>query len=157
MSELPDEVTRFLERSVPIFTHLAAVQQGGTPLLCRGYGFRLDFESENLWIYILKNQWLRLKESMGRQKELSALLTSGVDNESYQFKGRFMDFRPLTKEDVLAMEGQRRWISLHTPGLVPLVHVAPSECLAVGFRIRSVFSQTPGTGAGFLVAEWKDE
>lgn len=157
MTKWPEELIRFLQRLVPVFIHLAAVEKGAAPFICRGYGFRLEFESERLWIYILKSQWLRLTEYKEHQGELSALLTSGVDNESYQFKGRYTDIRPLAKEDACLLEEQCKWASMHTPGLLPMIQVTPSECLAVGFRIKAVFLQTPGPGAGSLVMERSGE
>ncbi|RAP73369.1 hypothetical protein [Paenibacillus montanisoli] len=153
MSEWPVEIIRFSQRSVPIFIHLAAAGKGMAPFICRGYGYRLDTESDWIWLYILKSQWLRLHDYMKHGREMSALLTSGIDNESYQFKGRFIDSRPLTKKDVFILEEQYSWVTGHIPGLAPVIHVSPSECMAVGLQIRSVFLQTPGPGTGSLVME----
>ncbi|WP_248928833.1 hypothetical protein [Paenibacillus hamazuiensis] len=157
MIDWPEEISRFMRRTVPVFIHLAAAKPGAAPFVCRGYGFRLEPKAGVLWTYILKSQWLRLTDYSEPPGELSALLTSGVDNESYQFKGRFADLRPLAREDVLALEEQRRRVELHIPNLVPLIHVLPSDCVSAGFRVKAVYSQTPGPGAGLPVMERSGE
>ncbi|WP_317968981.1 hypothetical protein [Paenibacillus sp. CCS19] len=100
---------------------------------------------------------MRLKEYMEHQQQLAALLTSGVDNESYQFKGRINGFRSLTKEDHFMVAEQSRRASRHLPSLAPLLQVSPAECLAVGIQIQAVFVQTPGPDAGSLVMESGDQ
>ncbi|OXM82656.1 hypothetical protein [Paenibacillus rigui] len=153
MQPYPDELLHFLQRSVPIFIHLAAARPGQIPFSCRGYGFRMESERDVCWIYILRSQWLRMNGAMGARGELAALLTSGIDNESYQLKGELTEYRTMTKEDREALEHQRRMTSIHTPNLVPLLNVSHADCLAVGFRLRAVYVQTPGPGAGSLMAE----
>ncbi|WP_274365854.1 hypothetical protein [Paenibacillus thermotolerans] len=148
MSRWPERLTLFFERPVPIFSHLAAAPKGQVPFVCRGYGFHPELESGLLWIYILKSQWLRLKERQGERMELAALLTSGADNESYQFKGPFKEIRLLNKEDAIALEERQKWVKTHTPNLAPLIQTASSECIAVGIEISAVFVQTPGPDAG---------
>ncbi|WP_127529889.1 hypothetical protein [Paenibacillus kobensis] len=153
MNKWPDEINLFLQRPVPIFIHLAAAQKGTTPYISRGYGVQPEPERELLWIYILKTQWLRLKECIENQQHLAVLLTSGVDNESYQFKGQFIGFRSLTKQDNTKLYEQSRKVSQQLPGVASLVQVSPSECLAVGIQIRAVYVQTPGPRAGSIVME----
>lgn len=148
MNRWPERLNRFFHRPVPIFSHLAAAPKGTTPFICRGYGFRSELECDRLWIFILKSQWLRLKQHKGDGGQLAALLTSGVDNESYQFKGPFLEIRLLGKEDSAALSEQQKRVTVHTPKLVPIIHTAPQECIAVGLRIQAVFSQTPGPDSG---------
>ncbi|MBO9596611.1 MAG: hypothetical protein J7559_02140 [Cohnella sp.] len=152
----PESVKRFLGRQVPIFTHLAAAKPGEFPFTCRGYGYRPSFESERLWLFILKTQWLRMKEYIEHSAELAALLTSGVDNESYQFKGRFAEIRGLSKEDIAALEEQRKWVFAQAPALAPLIHVSASDCVAVGLQVGAIYSQTPGPDAGSPAMERSD-
>ncbi|WP_276352252.1 hypothetical protein [Cohnella caldifontis] len=156
MRKPPQELIDFTQRHVPIFIHLAAAMPNEVPFLCRGYGFELDAGTERLWVYILKNQGLRLKEYGRPLGILSALLTSGVDNESYQLKGRFADVRSLSKEDASLLAERHRWVALHTPALAPIVRVNASDCLAVGLRVQTVYVQTPGPNAGFPLWEGGD-
>jgi hypothetical protein len=157
MNVVPLQINEFLQRDVPIFAHLASAQQGEVPLICRGYGFRFVGEDSLMWIYILKSQWVRLSVYMKHPKaeasHLAALLTSGIDNESYQFKGLFMESRRLTIEDIRAVEEQRAKVARHMPGLAPMIQAAPEACMAVGFQVHAVYSQTPGPGAGSVVME----
>ena len=70
---------------------------------------------------------------------LAALLTSGTDNESYQFKGRFEQLRPLDADDAAVIEAQRGRTAAHTPNLVPAIRIPPSECVAVVLRVAAAY------------------
>ncbi len=148
-----EEVVRFQQREVPVFIHVAAVKEDQTPFTCRGYGYRSDREEGVIRTYVLKSQWLRLNEYAELLRELAVLLTSGVDNESYQFKGRFRNAGPLDAEDAVALAEQLRRVSKYAPGLLPLIRVMPSDCYALEIGIHSVYTQTPGPDAGRPVME----
>lgn len=147
--EWPDELTQFLERPVPIYMHVAAATTGMPPFACRGYGFRAEPERDRLWIYIVKNQWPRLHGHL--QQWLAALLTSGVDNESYQLKGTWTDCRNAGSDDQPFLDKQRAYTYRYFPHLVPMLSVSPADCLAVSMQVRAVYVQTPGPRAGMLL------
>ncbi|MFC5468925.1 hypothetical protein ACFPPD_09335 [Cohnella suwonensis] len=166
MHEWPRELLAFKERSVPVYIHLAAANPGQPPFCCRGYGYHLELApgAGRMWISVLKSQWVRLNAYLAanpadrsRSSELTALLTAGTDNRSYQFKGPFIEFRMPAKEDAASIEEQRRLTARYSPHLAPLVNVAVSDCLAIGFRIGAVYEQTPGPNAGELVSERRGE
>ncbi|MFC0216572.1 hypothetical protein ACFFK0_29685 [Paenibacillus chartarius] len=148
----PEEVIGFLRRPVPIFLHVAAARIGKVPFTCRGYGFAAEPESGRLGVYVLKSQWLRLNAYMEGGRETAVLLTSGVDNESYQFKGTLQASRALNREDARTIEEQRKRVYQYAPHLLPVLHVSPSGCLAIELRIRAIYSQTPEPEAGSLIA-----
>lgn len=153
MIHWPKEFLRFLERPVPIFMHVAAAKPGMEPLICRGYGVRLNPDNGEVAVSILLNQWLRLKEYSSDTLWLAVLLTSGTDNESYQLKGTYTEYRALSAEDRIAMEQQRHLASERFPYLLSVVAVATSDCLCVTLQVNRIYVQTPGQGAGALLAE----
>ncbi|TDF97081.1 hypothetical protein [Paenibacillus piri] len=153
MNAYPDEFVRFLERPVPKFLHLASVRKGQSPICCRGYAARAEYEQSRIWIYILRSQWLRLHEALQPEHWLAVLLTSGVDNESYQVKGQYDGYRPFAKEDHGLLEQQRELTLQTFPQLASLHTVNPVDCFAIGLKAAEVYSQTPGPQAGFLVSE----
>lgn len=171
MDQWPIEINRFMQRDTPVFTHMAAARKGAAPFSCRGYGYWLEKDRGIMWIYILKSQWLRLKAYMQeetgngiadqpepeRERVLAALFTSGIDNESYQVKGPYAEYRLLTALDTEVIGEQRSRVSRHTPGLLRLMGVSPADCLAVGIMVRAVYVQTPGPDAGSLIREWGEK
>ncbi|MGE5704276.1 MAG: hypothetical protein ACM32O_17255 [Clostridia bacterium] len=153
MDQWPFAFIHFLERPVPIFIHLAAAKHGMPPLTCRGYGIRADLTNGRLAFFILQSQWLRLRDYMGENSAVAVLLTAGTDNESYQVKGIFEQLSPISAEDQLKMEQQRKWTLAYFPSLVPLIAVSAANCVAITLRVTSIYLQTPGPDAGSLLVE----
>jgi hypothetical protein len=149
----PADLARLLDRQVPIFIHVAAVNDDMPPMSCRGYFARTDERSGLVWIGILKSQWARMQEYMQRRSKLATLLTCGLDNESYQVKGTFVERRYCTDEDNEALEDQKKFTFRYYPNLAPLVSVNSSDCLCIGIKIQSIYQQTPGLNAGALIYE----
>lgn len=149
----PDELLRFFQRMSPIYIHLAAAAQGMTPFTCRGYGFRDDADNGIVWVYILRRQWPRLNEYLRRSRRLAALMTSGIDNESYQLKGTFAEYRTLSQEDGELLDRLKSLTFQTFPSLAPLLAVSSSDCIAVGLEVDAVYVQTPGPLAGSPLME----
>lgn len=149
----PMEFASFLERPVPKFIHLAAWREGQAPFGCRCYGFGPEPGEDVSWIYILRHEWLRLRPSLREGDWLAMLLTSGIDNESYQVKGPFIRVRPVNKEDLACMDRERSLIRTIFPDLLALVNENPADCIALGVRGEAVYIQTPGPLAGSLLQE----
>lgn len=153
MKQWPKELTRFLERPSPLFTHVAAVKHGASPFCCRGYGVQADAGNGLLWISILTKQWRRLSDYKADDPYLAVLLTSGLDNESYQVKGPFVRCRTFAEDDSASLERQRKLTIDYFPNLAQLLHIDSSDCLVIGMEVHSVYIQTPGPRAGSLLAE----
>ncbi|QMV42233.1 hypothetical protein [Cohnella cholangitidis] len=153
MKRWPADLARLLDRQVPIFIHVAAAHDEMPPMSCRGYFARTDERSGQVWIGILKSQWARLQPYIQRKSKLAALLTCGLDNESYQVKGTFVERRSCSDEDNATLEDQIKITFRHYPNLVPLVSVHPSDCLCIGIEVQSIYQQTPGKDAGALIYE----
>lgn len=151
MDIFPAELLHFLERPEPVFIHVAAANKDNIPLGCRGYGIREDLKHELVWVYLLKAQWLRLKPFLENHPWLAVLLTSGVNNDSFQIKGTFGEYRALSQEDEWMLERQRIYAFQYFPHLALLQTVDPSECLAIGVKAKAVYLQTPGPQAGYML------
>ncbi|AJY73992.1 hypothetical protein [Paenibacillus beijingensis] len=153
MDTYPAELFQFLERLEPIYIHAAVANRNGLPLSCRGYGVREHLEHELVWIYILTSQWLRIQPYLEHQPWLAVLLTSGVDNESFQLKGTFAGCRALAEDDCTFLERSRNAASQFFPHLAALQVMNASDCLAIGMKVKAVYLQTPGPHAGSLLME----
>ncbi|TVX95795.1 hypothetical protein [Cohnella terricola] len=153
MMQWPVAFDRFLERPVPIYIHIAAAGEGRPPFGCRGYTARFDAEGGLVRIGILKSQWIRLQACMRQHTALAALLTCGIDNESYQVKGELERQEDLNARDRSFLEAQIRLTSRHFPDYAPLISVNPADCVSIGIRAQAVYQQTPGPDAGVLLYE----
>jgi len=157
MQRWPDELIRFVEQQAPLYIHLAAALPGAAPFVCRGYGLSAELrESDRIRVHVLKSQWARVAGLLREDQPLAVLATSGLDNESYQLKGKYAGCRASSEELAPMLDRQRRIASLHFPHLVSLTNVKPSDCLAVGIDIAVAYEQTPGPGAGSLLAERRE-
>ncbi|TMV48974.1 hypothetical protein FE783_14980 [Paenibacillus mesophilus] len=152
MKPWPEELIRFLERPSPLFAHVAAVKNGAHPFCCRVYGVQADANGL-LWISVLTKQWRRLSDYKADGSCLAVLLTSGLDNESYQAKGPFVRCRAFAEDDSALLERQRKLTVDCFPNLAQLLHIDSSDCLVIGMEVHSVYIQTPGPRAGSLLAE----
>ncbi|WP_123042421.1 hypothetical protein [Cohnella candidum] len=150
------ELSRFLERDVPKFIHLAAGRGGRAPFSCRAYACRPEAGQgrEHYWIYVRESQWARVQEHVKEEAQMAVLLTSGVDNESYQIKGTYAGVRALNPEDQACLKREQHRIRAALPDMfAPPIGVEASECLAVGLAFESLYVQTPGPQAGAAIAE----
>jgi len=150
--EWPTELLRFLERPSPLFMHVAAVQKGAAPFTCRCYGVLDRMPEGRVEAYILKSQWFRLQPYLESGRWLALLLTSGLDNESYQLKGVYASHRGLTDEDDAIIERQRRLVAEHFPQMAALAKPMEAGFAAVSIDVSAVYRQTPGPEAGTLLA-----
>jgi|GEM_PF-2949057 len=148
MKNVPLLFSTFFTRPVPVFTHVAAGRPGNVPFSCRGYGFRLDDDHDRLFVSVMKSQISRFHEQIDPAGRMAALFTSGVDNESYQVKGQFMQFRPVDALDVQAIERQIGLTAQYLPQLLPIVQVSPMGCCVLEMTVDSIYEQTPGPHAG---------
>jgi len=147
----PDAFARFLERPVPKFLHLAAARPGRSPIGCRGYGALRD--GDDLLVYISQSDWHRFRETLRDGQPLAALLTSGIDNESYQAKGACGGGRDMRREDVSALERERDFVRATFPDLLTVVAIDPANCVAVAIHSPALYVQTPGPAAGAPLTE----
>lgn len=148
---LPTAFSRFLERPVPKFFHIAASGEGQAPLSCRGYA--CSPEQDVLWISASRAESLRLQAAVQPDGWLALLATSGLDNESYQVKGRFAGARILTSDDMYVWERERELIGGVFPDLLALWPVSPQQCMAIALKAELFYIQTPGSSAGSLLTE----
>lgn len=146
----PEPFAVFLERTVPKFIHLAAYNHGAAPFGCRGYAFRAEAHAAS--VYVVRSQWARLENYMDkRPSRIAVLVTSGVDNESYQVKGRFAGCRPLEQEDTFVLDKAQAVIRETFPHMSAPFMIQPWDCMAIGIEPSAVYIQTPGPMAGELL------
>jgi hypothetical protein len=77
-------------------------------------------------------------------------------HETYQFKGSYAGSRPLTREDQATWERLRTRFAVTVRGIDPntgltdswLADYIPPPEIVVRMRVREIFLQTPGPGAG---------
>ncbi|MBW5446056.1 hypothetical protein GE107_08275 [Cohnella sp. CFH 77786] len=150
----PDAFGRFLEREVPKFIHLAACRPDRALFSCRAYACRPEAESGAFRVYIRNVQWQRIREDVRSGSRLAVLLTSGVDNESYQVKGTFAGVQAMDTEDCAFLKREQNRIRIALPDMfVPPIAVAPMECVSVILVGNTYYIQTPGPSAGCPIPE----
>lgn len=149
----PVPFLRFLDRPVPKFCHLAAAMPDRLPFGCRVYAIRLIEKLEALDVYILRSQWQRIESDIRSESPMAALLTSGVDNESYQVKGVYTLSRPLDGEDTFILKKEQETIRLAFPEMTAPFQVTPSQCTAIRLTQLAFYVQTPGASAGLPLTE----
>lgn len=108
---------------------------------------------EHLVLYVPASFLDPLLPHLENQKEISLLMASLNDFESYQFKGHYVEYTSITPEDV----------AYYTPKLNALIELCNSMGLkgnlifdpfltqknvAVTFYCREIFEQTPKKGTG---------
>ena len=150
---IPGKIIRFLEQS-------ANVGAAGTrdrdlvPFGHRVCGWRVGADQRTMTILVPDEFTGRLVESLQQNGELAVTVEAFPSHETYQFKGRYLNHREVTADDLEAVEQVRRrflksakaiFFQHHEDVLKAFVN---PPALAVEFEVAEVYLQTPGPGAG---------
>jgi hypothetical protein len=153
--QVPGIIARFLNR--------ATVGVVGTrdaklvPHVHRVSGWRVEPDGETIACSIPEVFVPGLLESLRDNGEVALTIEEIGPHETYQFKGTFLDAGPCTPADLKAFEGVRdRFAAVvgafyRLPDTVTKANTRPPS-LVVRFRVREIFLQTPGPGAGRRIA-----
>jgi len=163
----PEPETRALPGMLCQFLERASIAIGCTrdaklvPNIHYSSGWQLDPDQRSIWCFIPEPFTAGLKSSLEENGHFALTVEHIGPHECYQFKGVYVSMRPSTPEDREIVARCRERFAAAVCGLNPLM--TPSKDLlrryildpavAVRFAIREVYLQTPGPGAGRLLAK----
>jgi hypothetical protein len=119
----------------------------------------MDFRASEdiIIVFIVAGQGGQTLKNSQQNGRLAATLTRWPDFQSYQLKGQFLQARVMTEEEV-AIQRQYR---IQPVQVVTTDFGFPEELaeryvyhadLAIEIKIEEIFNQTPGPGAGKMLA-----
>ena len=166
----PEPVARVLPGVLVQFLDRASVALGCTrdrdliPRIHYVSGWQLDADQKSIWCFIAKEFTPGLQETLQENGHFALTIEHIGPHETYQFKGKVLSMRPATEHDAAVVARCRERfasaiISLypHTSANAPaLRRYVLDPMVALRFAIREVFLQTPGPGAGSLLATLED-
>jgi hypothetical protein len=141
------------------FLNHATVGVAGTrdanlvPRVRRVSGWRVEPDQETIACTIPEAFLPGLLESLRDNGEFALTVEEIGPHETYQFKGTFVDAGLCTEADLKAFEGLRDRFGTVVTSLYGIPEKAcrayvRKPSLTVRFRVREIFVQTPGPGAG---------
>jgi hypothetical protein len=153
---VPESIARFLAT--------ATVAIAGTrdrELVPHGHrvsAWRLGEDRETLVLFFAECFTKHLLSSLEDNGELSVTVSEAPSHRTYQFKGTFVGTEPVREKDLAAFRSYRDEASGRIHELFGLSRDAllayfPRPTLGVRFRVRDIFDQSPGPGAGRPVEE----
>jgi hypothetical protein len=159
---LPGVILKFLERAS---VALACTRDArNVPRIHWVSAWEAAPDRRSLWCHIPAEFAAGLDETLAAGGPFALTVEHIGPHESYQFKGRTVEGRPAgPAERALAARSRERF-SAAVVGLLP--HLAGQEpallryildpALSVRLDVREIYLQTPGPGAGSLLARLED-
>ena len=163
----PEPETRTIPGVLSQFLERASIAIGCTrdrdlvPRIHYASGWQLDADQKSIWCFIAKEFTPGLRESLEENGHFALTVEHIGPHECYQFKGSYLSMRPSTDADREIVARCRERFAAAVCGLNPLM--TPNKdllrryildpALAVRFAVREVYLQTPGPGAGRLLAK----
>jgi hypothetical protein len=159
---LPGVIVQFLDR--------ASVAIGCTrdrdlvPRIHYVSGWQLDADQRSIWCFIPEAFTPGLQSSLEDNGHFALTVEHIGPHECYQFKGRYRSMRPSTEYDRAVVARCRERFASAVTALLSN-YASQSQALrryildpavAVRFDVREVYLQTPGPGAGSLLAKLGD-
>lgn len=149
---IPGKILKFLETSSAAIA--GTRNERMVPSLHRVSAWRLDADGETLSCAISGNYTPNLIANLENNGQLAVTITEVVSHETYQFKGRYTGHHPATPADIALFEAKRgRFVD----ALGILFPELPEDIggaylleptIVVQCKVREIFLQTPGPGAG---------
>lgn len=149
---IPGKIIRFLDT--------AGAAAAGTrnaslvPRIHKVSGWIVEPDGETMVCLIANTYTGQLTDNLDDNGRFTVTVVHIVSHETYQFKGEYIDQRPVTPEDLSVFESVRRRCVEQVQSFDPsagedivAAHVVKPDT-AVRFKVREIFLQTPGPGAG---------
>jgi hypothetical protein len=159
---LPGVLVQFLDRaSVAV---ACTRDRNLVPRIHYVSGWQLDADQRSIWCFIPKEFAPGLQESLDDNRHFALTIEHIGPHETYQFKGLLQSMRPSTEHDrdVVARSRNRfasALLSLQAKlagKSVVLERYILDPAVAVRVAVREVYLQTPGPGAGSLLAKLEE-
>ena len=148
---IPEVIVLFLDR--------ALVAIGGTrdkglvPHVHRVSGWRCSPDRKTITCLIPEEFTPDLVSSLEDNGQFSLTVCEVPSHETYQFKGDYVSSRPRSEADAADFESCRTRFARRLASLFGFPEEAcgafvPEPSIAVTFKVREIFVQTPGPAAG---------
>lgn len=148
---IPEEIVHFLET--------ATVAIGGTrdrnltPHVHRISGWAVDLDRRTITCLVAEEFTSDLVDSLEDNGQFALTVCEVPSHETYQFKGQYVGSRATNDADLSVFESCRerfveRMRTLYGFPDQPSRAFVPKPSIAVIFRVRDIFVQTPGPDAG---------
>lgn len=149
---VPQKIVEFL-----LYANVAHAGTRDARLVPHGHsvcGWILAPDLRTLTVILPEGAQAHLIESLQDNGQFAVTVEKYPENETYQFKGRYVSHRPAVQSDVELVQGIReRFIQAVLPYAGELAEGAlrsfiQKPAIAVDMKIREIYEQTPGPGAG---------
>jgi hypothetical protein len=151
---IPEKIAHFLES--------ATVAMGGTrddnfiPHAHRVSGWKMGPDEQTMTCLVAEGFTKNLLPSLEGNGHFALTVCEVPSHETYQFKGSYIGSRPIEQEDLSVYENYRKRFVERVCGLFGFSEdtvrsYLPRPALAIDFRVREIYLQTPGPGAGTRV------
>jgi hypothetical protein len=161
-AKIPGVIRRFLERaSVAVG---CTRDRALTPRIHYVSGWSVDPDERSLWGFVPAVFERGLRETAEEKGPFALTVEHIGPHECYQFKGALEELRTAVDADRAIVERCRARFAAAVKDLLP--HLAPHHAalrryiaepsLAFRVRVREIYAQTPGPGAGSLLARLED-
>ena len=127
-------------------------------------GWQLDADQKSIWCFIPSEFAAGLQESLDGNRQFALTVEHIGPHETYQFKGKLVESRPATEHDRAVVARCRSRFASALLALNPklagksatLERYILDPGVAVRVAVREIFLQTPGPGAGTLLASLEE-
>jgi len=154
---IDEELAAFLQSGVSV--HAASRDAANVPCLVRGVGCRVSPDRRRVTIFLLASQCGPMLEHFRANGAIAFVASRPSTHRTVQLKATDAEVGVPVAGDERLVEEQRRGLLADLVGVgydesLPraLVGGEWSEAVAVSFTPTAVFAQTPGPGAGALLA-----
>jgi len=148
---IPGIIVEFLERaSVAV---AATRDRNLAPAVHRVSAWQVSDDHKEITCLIAADSTDHLLSSLEDNGEFALTVEQIGPHETYQFKGKFIDSRPVRESDQAVYERCRQnFVEACLPRFgiseEALRRFIPEPALAVRFQVHDIFVQTPGPSAG---------
>ena len=123
------------------------------PHLHRVSGWRVDPDQQTISCSIPENFTKDLISSLEDNGQFALTVEQVGSHETYQFKGEYVDSGPCDEADIVAFEQCRERFGKIVSSLFGLSEEVTQAyiqkpSIVISFKVREIFLQTPGPGAG---------
>lgn len=149
---IPDSIMTFLDDEAMVAV-AASRDENRVPHLHRVSGWNVDADCQTINCFIPNAYTAALNSSLESNGEFALTVVDPGSHKTYQFKGQYVDSRPITDADLAIAEQKRgRFAEAVSQGFgLPegacRTYILPPN-LVIRFRVREIFLQTPGPDAG---------
>lgn len=139
------------------FCYVGSRDEALIPTIVRFWGMDFRASEDIVIVFIVAGQGEQTLKNSQQNGRLTATLTRWPDFQSYQLKGQFLQARAMTEEEV-TFQQQYRIQPVQAVTTDFGFPVEPAERyvhyadLAIEIKVETVFNQTPGPGAGKMLA-----